>query len=86
MAWKKGQSGNPKGRPKELQELKLLAQTYTQEAFNRLVEWMHSDNAKASVAASNAILDRGWGKPSQDVNANIAGMAKLIVELTKPDE
>jgi hypothetical protein len=64
-AWVKGQSGNPGGRPKELKEITRLARDLSPEAILRLAFWMRSDNAKASVAASNAILDRGYGKPTQ---------------------
>lgn len=61
----KGQSGNPGGRPKENNEVRDLARKYTKAAILKLAEWMESDNAKASVAASMALLDRGWGKPAQ---------------------
>ncbi len=61
----KGKSGNPGGRPKENAEVKELAKAYTAQAIERLAHWMQSDNAKASVAAANALLDRGWGKPAQ---------------------
>lgn len=64
----KGRSGNPGGRPKktpELHEVEELARQASPAAIERLVEWMKSDNAKASVAACNAILDRGFGKPTQ---------------------
>ena len=40
-----------------------LARTHTKDAINRLVFWMNSGDARASVAASNALLDRGYGKP-----------------------
>lgn len=65
--FKKGQSGNPGGLPKGLAEVKGLARTYTVEAISRLAEWMKSDNAKASVSACAVLLDRGWGKPQQDI-------------------
>jgi hypothetical protein len=69
----KGQSGNPGGRPKENDELKLLARQYTERALERLVYWMDSDNAKASVAACTAILDRGHGKPTQAITGKDGG-------------
>lgn len=65
MPFKKGQSGNPGGRPKENADVRRLAREHTAEAVNRLVAWMRSDSAKASVSAAQALLDRGWGKPAQ---------------------
>lgn len=65
--WKKGQSGNPSGRPKEVREVLKLARERSTEAIERLTFWMRSNNAKASVSACNAILDRALGKPSQPI-------------------
>lgn len=73
MPFEKGKSGNPGGRPKESDELKNLAKKHTIPAIERLVYWMGSDNPKASVAASNSLLDRGWGKPTQQVDADLSG-------------
>lgn len=81
MAFKKGQSGNPGGRPKEDDEIKRLAREKGPDAIKRLAEWMASDNAKASVAASQAILDRGFGKPPQALTGPDGGpIATFIIE------
>ncbi len=75
--FKKGQSGNPGGRPKGDKELQELARTHTKAAITRLVEWMKSDNAKASVQASTALLDRGWGRPVQAVSGPNGGPVEV---------
>ena len=60
-------SGNPKGRPKEDEEVKAAAREYTVESIDRLAFWMRSDDPRASVMASDKLLNRGWGKPNKDV-------------------
>jgi hypothetical protein len=71
----KGQSGNPGGRPKELRDVIELARSHTTDAIETLVAAMNFDSAPwggARIAAANAILDRGWGKPQQTVSANVS--------------
>jgi hypothetical protein len=63
----KGQSGNPLGRRRGIPELRTLARQHTKETIERLVYWLRSDDARASVAAAGMLLDRGFGKPSQEV-------------------
>ncbi len=72
--FQKGQSGNPGGRPKLLGEVRDLAQQNTEEAITTLCVIMQDEKkpAAARVAAANAILDRGWGKPQQTLEARIS--------------
>jgi hypothetical protein len=77
----KGSSGNPKGRPKEHEDVKAAAREYTVESIERLAFWMRSDDPRASVMASDKLLDRGWGKPSQDVKLQaelLPGLADVV--------
>lgn len=70
MAFKKGQSGNPGGRPKktpELLEVEGLCREASPAAVAKLVEWMGSDNAKASVSACFGILAQAFGTPKQRI-------------------
>jgi Family of unknown function (DUF5681) len=68
--FKKGQSGNPGGRPKIPDEVKEAARAHTEEAITVLVEVMKDTKAppSARVSAAGAILDRGWGRPQQSVD------------------
>lgn len=79
-----GQSGNPGGRPKEINEVKELARNHTVEALERLAFWMRSDNAKASVSASSSLLERAWGKaPQAIVGDDSADPIKMIHEIRR---
>lgn len=68
--------GRPKGAlNKATANVKLAAQKYTDKALLTLAEIMNGEEhpAAARVSAANAILDRGFGKPSQalEVDATI---------------
>jgi hypothetical protein len=71
--WKKGQSGNPSGRPKAIVSIVELARAQTEDSIKTLV--LVRDNAEAPaaarVSAANALLDHGWGKPAQTITQNI---------------
>lgn len=64
--WKKGQSGNPGGKPKEYREVVKLAREKTKMAIKTLEDIaMNGENEGARVRASEALLDRAWGKAIQ---------------------
>lgn len=65
--FQKGRSGNPGGRPKEIGEVRDLARQFTPQAIESLQSIMNEQQAPASarVAAAEALLNRGWGRPTQ---------------------
>src|SRR5678816_1784552 len=82
--FKKGQSGNPGGRPKVVAEVKELARTHTGAAIETLVSIMSNPKAApaARVSAANSLLDRGYGKPPQHITGE--GGPSFVVRLPEP--
>lgn len=66
--WQAGQSGNPKGgqRDRTLQE---LCRAHTAEAVHSLIVMMRTKSPN-QLPATLAILDRGWGKPTQRIEGD----------------
>ena len=70
--------GRVKGVPnKATRSLREIARQYTDEAVKALVKVLKDEGepAAARVSAANAILDRGYGKPSVVVNGDEDGGA-----------
>lgn len=75
-SFKPGKSGNPGGRPKlppEIVELRALAREHTKPAVEAIIAVMKNKKAPAGarVTAAAEILDRGWGRAAQTVEANV---------------
>lgn len=88
--FKKGQSGNPLGRPKAALAVRDLAREHTEGALKTLVDIAYNPKspAAARVQAASAILDRGWGKPiqsSQSVTATVS-YQDFLMGLVSPEE
>jgi HEAT repeat protein len=73
----KGQSGNPGGRPKDAVHVRELARQYTEQAIAVLVDALESDRPDIRVKAAEALLDRGFGKPTQSLEHSGADGAPL---------
>lgn len=91
MAFVKGASGNPGGRPKitlpDGRSLKDIAREHTEAAVKTLIDVMIDEEAPppARVSAASAILDRGWGKPTQEIEAgeNISAMLADLIAVRR---
>jgi hypothetical protein len=81
-SFKPGVSGNPFGRPKRpetiearrvVADVKSAARELTPVAMDTLEKAMTDQKAPwaAKITAAIAVLDRGWGKPTQQVAANV---------------
>lgn len=57
----RGQSGNPRGRPKVDPDVRAMARRHAPEAFARLVEFMAHPRPDVALRACEAVLDRAYG-------------------------
>jgi hypothetical protein len=83
--FKKGQSGNPGGKPRVLKNVQDLARQYTVPAIEALAEIIRNKKAPpaARVAAANAILDRGYGRPAQSLEVSGGQVLQIITGIMR---
>lgn len=93
--FKKGQSGNPNGRPKLPDISEALAKILADEKDGRtaLEQTLLALRAKAvrgDIRAAEALLDRAFGKPKQSVDHTTGGdklpPSAIRVELVTPSQ
>lgn len=82
MPFQKGKSGNPSGRPKVDFEVREAARLHGSAAITKLIEIMEGEDRRLALAAAQAILDRGYGKPVQGVEMTGADGADLLAGIT----
>lgn len=76
--WQKGKSGNPAGRPPkpkpgEIKDIRELARSHCREAIETLAAVCKDNRCPPGVrvSAATALLDRGFGRPVQPVEADM---------------
>jgi len=78
---KRPRAGRPKGAVnRATADLQAAAREYTPQALETLVAIMtKSDSDAARVAAANAVLDRGYGKAKQTLDATVTEQRMVVV-------
>ena len=77
--FKKGQSGNPNGRPKKLPEIdKLMAEVMGEEkdgitAAQAILNMLRGKAAKGDIKAAQLLFDRAYGKSKQQIDVTSQG-------------
>lgn len=85
--FKKGTTGNPKGRPKKIPELReLLANVLGDEkdgktAAEAILMALRNKAIKGDVRAAELLLDRAYGKPKSELE--LSGIVGTVI-LPKP--
>jgi hypothetical protein len=85
MPFQPGQSGNPGGSTKLNRDIKELAREHAPAAIRALVEALA--DPKQRVAAAVALLDRGFGKPKQEIETSGGMNLNVVTGIERaPDE
>ena len=86
--FKKGQTGNPNGRPRKLPELdKLLADVMGEEkdglsAAEAILKALRAKATKGDIRAAELLLDRAYGNAKQTIDNNLNVSQPLVITLT----
>ena len=92
--WKKGETGNPNGRPKKLPALDvIMANVMGQEkdgitAAEAIIKKLREMATKGDIKAAQLLLDRGYGKAKQNIDITTQGEKVTIptIIFTKENE
>lgn len=69
IPFQKGQSGNPGGKNKQIEEMKSLARDNGTKALNRIIELIECEDPRVCLMAAKEVLDRAFGKVKAEEDA-----------------
>lgn len=87
--WKKGESGNPKGRPK-LPSMKTIMESVLgdiqngKSAAEAIMMAMRNKAIRGDVRAAEFIIDRAYGKAKE--NIELSGTTNMVIMPKPPGE
>jgi hypothetical protein len=90
MPFIKGVSGNPLGRrkvsPVTAWNIKQAARDNCEEALNVIAHCLRSADEKIRLMAASLMLDRGYGKPEQRVDAEVTHRFAEVPQVMPKDQ
>lgn len=78
-SWKKGQSGNPGGRPSKVPEISVTCREMTPAVVARLARIIKDGADRDAVPASKIVLAYAWGAPKEDVTIGDGSRLEVTV-------
>lgn len=90
--FKKGESGNPKGRPPKIPEIdKLLAEILGEDkdgisAAKAILMALRAKAAKGDIRAAEVLLDRAYGKAKQHIQQETNLTGGLNISVLNPND
>lgn len=82
--FKKGQSGNPKGRPTIKPLLDLLEENIGTDGAQKILQSLYKRAVAGDIRAAEMLLERLYGKVAQGIEHSGELKSKIQIEVTDP--